>query len=72
MDRMTFAIFMGMIAIGNAVVVVLFNKKRQMLDLTKAEDVKRDKSLKLFTMILPMETALLAVVLYFLLVANPA
>ena len=72
MDRMTFAILMGTIAFGNAVVIVLFNKKRQMLDLTKAEDVKRDKSLKLFTMILPMETVLLAVVLYFLLVANPA
>lgn len=72
MDRMTFAILMGMIAFGNAVVIVLFNKKRQTLDLTKAEDIKRDKALKLFTMILPMETVLLAVVLYFLLVANPA
>lgn len=72
MDRMTFAILMGMIAFGNAVVIVLFNKKRQTLDLTKVEDIKRDKALKLITMILPMETVLLAVVLYFLLVANPA
>ncbi len=72
MDRMTFAILMGTIAFGNAVVIVLFNKKRQTLDLTKAEDIKRDKAPKLFTMILPMETVLLAVVLYFLLVANPA
>ena len=72
MDRMTFAILMGTIAFGNAVVIVLFNKKRQTLDLTKVEDIKRDKALKLITMMLPMETVLLAVVLYFLLVANPA
>ena len=49
-------------AVGNVCLTLFFNKKRQALDLTKPEDVKKDKALKLITMILPMETIFFAVI----------
>ncbi len=70
MNWTIFSIVVGVLAVVNSVMVVIFNKKRQALDLSKPEDAKKDKTLKLITMILPMETIFLVAILYFIMMGN--
>lgn len=54
-----------MIAVGNTLAVMILNKKRQGLDLSKPEDAQQDKRYKLVATMLIIDTPLLALLIYF-------
>lgn len=71
MDLVTFAMVIGVMVLGNAICVLLLNKKRNALDLTKPDEAKRAKNLTLVCYLLPIETIAISVFLYVTLIGSP-